>query len=264
MSATIKGWTVQLVGCGQMGGAMARGWLASGTIDASRLLVHDASDEAAEALASELGLEGRPHEEAPSIWVFAVKPHQMAEALATYSTLPGDVVISVAAGLTLDTLTAWAPPTARVVRAMPNVCARVGASTTGLFSHDAEALALAEALFEGVGEAVVLPRESDFDAFTAIAGSGPAFLFVLMEAMADAGVQLGLTRQLARQLVTSTFAGSAQLIAGDEAHTAEWKDRVASPGGTTIAGLAELESHGARVALWRAVLAAARRSASMG
>jgi pyrroline-5-carboxylate reductase len=175
--------------------------------------------------------------------------------------------ISIAAGVSLAALAAHLPAGARVVRAMPNTPALVRAGATAYAANanaKAADLALAEAVFESVGLVWRAPDEGLLDAVTGLSGSGPAYVFVFLEALGDAGVRAGLPRDAAYRLAFQTVYGAARLALESELHPGELKDRVTSPGGTTIAGLARLEAGGFRAAILDAVEAATRRSRELG
>lgn len=253
-----------LLGCGQMGGALLRGVARAGLLKPSRLLCLDADASRAATLAQEVGGELVTYAQlaqisGPRLIVVATKPGYVRAALQAAQPGEQDIVISVAAGVSLAALREAAPLARALVRAMPNTPCMVGAGVTGLMADDAEALAMARTLCEAVGQVVTLSNEAHFDALTAVSGSGPAFMFVILEALADGGVLAGLDRATAKQLAAATMAGAAALAQHDPSvHTAELKDRVASPAGTTIAGLEALEAAGLRHALIQAVRAAAR------
>jgi pyrroline-5-carboxylate reductase len=197
--------------------------------------------------------------------VIAVKPGLLAHALAPIDadTARGPLWISIAAGVPLARLAEALSPDARIVRAMPNTPALVRAGATAICGNAAasgEDLALASALFESVGICWIAPDEALLDAVTGLSGSGPAYVFVLLEALADAGVRVGLPRDAAAKLATQTVLGAAKLASEGDRHPAQLKDQVASPGGTTIAGLERLESGGLRAAVYEAVAAATARS----
>lgn len=252
-----------LLGCGQMGSAIVRGLVREGAQDAPIHLV-DHDQERAQALAQEIGASvGWPDAGAKHVLV-AVKPRDVQAALRDAPLGAQDLVISVAAGLAVETLRAWAPEVAGVVRTMPNTPSLVGQGVTGVFGEPGVSLEPVDRLFEAVGRVVHLKEERLFDALTAISGSGPAYVFVAIEAMADGGVLMGLDRETAITLAIETFAGAAALARGSDVHTARLKDRVASPAGTTIEALRTLERHGFRDALISAVEAAATKSKKMG
>ena len=256
---------IAVVGCGRMATALVRGAYDAGALGDVGIFCIDVDEEAAAALAAPLGAEvGPPLGGQTTAWLVAVKPHDVAAVLASLPIADGDIVISVAAGITIDTLRASVGADASVVRSMPNTPALVGAGVTAVMAATPADARVAAALFGAVGDVVFIDDEKHFDAVTAVSGSGPAFVFVAIEALADGGVAMGLPRQLALQLAIETVRGAATLAGVEDAHPAELKDRVASPGGTTIAGLAELEKAGFRAALIGAVRAAAARSKELG
>jgi pyrroline-5-carboxylate reductase len=175
-------------------------------------------------------------------------------------------ILSVAAGITIGFIAERLPAKARIVRAMPNAPALVlaGAAAIAKGEHaTAEDLQIAEAMFGAVGKAVVV-EEKHLDAVTGLSGSGPAYVFLFIEALADAGVKMGLARDVAGLLAAQTVLGAAKMVLESGRHPAELKDMVASPGGTTIAGLYALERGGLRGILIEAVEAATIRSRELG
>lgn len=203
---------------------------------------------------------------AADVLLLAVKPQVFAAVTAGLAT--GNVsqlVVSILAGTTLDKLEA-AFPGQPVVRAMPNTPATVGAGMTAIApgTHtQPQHLELAQELFAAVGDVVEVP-ESLLDAVTGLSGSGPGFVALVIEALADGGVAAGLPRAIAQRLALQTVRGTAELLQSSGLHPAELKDRVTSPGGTTIAGVAALEQAGLRHALIEAVRTACRRSKELG
>ena len=203
-----------------------------------------------------------------NILIAAVKPHDLASVLAEAQGClsPETLVISVAAGVTLDKLAELLPAGQPLIRAMPNTPALVGKGVTALSpagSASQEHLAMATRIFSAVGQ-VVGVREDLMDAVTGLSGSGPAYVFLIVDALADAGVRQGLTRSIALSLAVHTVAGSAELLLKTGQHPAQLKEMVTSPGGTTIAGLEVLESAGLRGTLMQAVGAAVARSKELG
>lgn len=259
---------VVLIGCGKMGSALATGLVESGRLEADLLVCTDVNPAIANALAEKLGARvGEPRSDEGRVWLFAVKPKHIEAAIEERRDQidDSDLVISVAAGTTTRTLRCALGDGPTLVRTMPNTPALVGEGVTGLLAPGDDGLDTARRIFEAVGQVVELDSESDFDALTAISGSGPAYIFTALEALADGGVLMGLSRSVARKLAVATVRGAATLAEQQsDTHTAELKDRVASPAGTTIAGLAELEKRGFRDALISAVRAAAERSRDMG
>ena len=253
------------IGVGSMGGAIIRGLLARGGPARENLVYYDpdpARLAQMEALGVSAALDNVEVMHAPVV-VLGVKPQVMPAVLAGIKEFarPWHLIISIAAGVPLAVLEA-ACPDSRVIRVMPNTPTLVGAGMAALApgrSVTPEDLALALDLFRAVGQAVVV-EERLMDAVTGLSGSGPAFVAVFIEALADGGVKMGLPRPLALTLATQTVLGTARLCHEEQLHPAALKDQVTSPGGTTIAGLHALESGGFRGAVMNAVTAAARRS----
>lgn len=253
--------TLGFLGCGQMGRALLRGWLEAGLVARANVLV--AARESAATTAETFGVRAAsPIEvagEADTI-ILAVKPAQAPRLLHGLHFQLGQVVISTVAGLSRSRL--HASP-ARLLRVMPNTACRVGRGFTAILATPDEMpddVERARRLFSAVGDVAVVPDEALFHGITALAASGPAFLFAAMEAMADGGVAAGLPRDLARRLVVHTFAGAAALAGVPGALPAALKDEVTSPAGTTIRGLQVLEARAFRGALIDAIAAAADRS----
>ena len=257
------------IGVGSMGGAIIRRLLAGGFVPRENLVYYDpdpARLAQMEALGVEAALDNGEVMHAPVV-VLGVKPQVMPAVLAGIKEFarPWHLIISIAAGVPLAPLEA-ALPDSRVIRVMPNTPTLVGAGMAALApgrSVTPEDLALALDLFRAVGQAVVV-EERLMDAVTGLSGSGPAFVAVFIEALADGGVKMGLPRPLALTLATQTVLGTARLCHEEQLHPAVLKDQVTSPGGTTIAGLHALESGGFRGAVMDAVTAAAARSKELG
>ena len=257
--------TVGFLGCGQMGGALLEGWLALGTLAPAQVIVADPAT--GPGLAERHGLEaadGQAMLDRAEVVLLAVKPQILARVTAPLRFREDQLVVSVVAGLSAGRVGALCSP-ARVVRVMPNVACRVQAGATLLLTAGAEAadLAQVEALFSAVGHVEPLADEAWFHAGTSVSGSGPAWLFMAMEALADGAVAAGLPRGAALRLAAHTVAGAGALAAADPAHPGALKDRVTSPGGTTIQGVRALEAGGYRAALIEAVLAATIRSRAL-
>ncbi len=272
----LQEYLIVLIGCGQMGSALGKGLVSSGAFDARNFVCLDADPKRAQQLADELDAredipeveldaEGQPFRRI-RLYVVAVKPTDVRAVLEAQQVefTDEDTVISVAAGLPISFLRRAAGPLPGIVRAMPNTPSLVGAGITGVMGDGTVDMDAVTAVFEAVGRVIRLRKEEHFDALTALSGSGPAYIFTAIEAMADGGVLMGLDRKTSIELACGAIEGAARLVqAQDFVHTAELKDRVASPGGTTIAALIALEEHGFRHALIRAVEAAARRSKEM-
>ncbi|MRX49767.1 pyrroline-5-carboxylate reductase [Paracoccus sp. S-4012] len=251
-----------LVGCGKMGGALLDGWLARGLRPGAVHVVDPALDPA-------LGDRGvavnGPAPADPAVLVLAVKPQVMDSVLPDLAAYGhgGTLIVSVAAGTTLARL-GRAFPDAPIVRAMPNTPAAIGQGITAITGNgkaDAEALDLAQTLMEAVGHVVRLQGEHQIDAVTGLSGSGPAYVFHMIEAMTDAGEAAGLPRDLALELARTTVAGAGALAMASDAAPSKLREDVTSPNGTTAAGLAVLmdEARGLRPLMRATVAAAAAR-----
>jgi len=262
---------IQLVGGGKMGGALARGWLAAGLAPAELSIVEpDPERRAALAALGPVALAASPAElhapGPPRALVLAVKPQTMPAVLPEWAGRVGcdTLVLSIAAGVRLATLSAAFPAGTGIVRAMPNTPAAIGRGATVLVagpSATAEQRALAEALLASVGEVHWIEDEELMHLVTALSGSGPAYVFYLVEVLADAAAELGLPAPLARRLARATVAGAGELLRQSPAEPAALRAEVTSPGGTTAAALAVLMAAEAWPRSLRAALeAAARRS----
>lgn len=260
---------VLLIGFGNMGQALVRGWLARGR-DAATIRVVDTAS-GARAAAAALGIAaservGTPQSGAtPDVVVIAVKPNQLAAALVELAPgARGSVFLSIAAGKTLAQLEAGLSAGAAVVRAMPNTPAAIGQGISALVANSAVTpaqRALCEELLAAVGATAWLDDESDMDAVTAVSGSGPAYVFLLIECLERAAVDAGLAPELARRLALATVAGAGAYAAASGEPAAELRRRVTSPGGTTQAALEVLGTErGLADLIGRAVRAAAKRS----
>jgi pyrroline-5-carboxylate reductase len=252
-----------------MGQALVRGWLARGR-DAASIRVVDTAP-AARAAATALGIAASEQAgtaasaAAPAVVVLAVKPNQLAAALAELAPrAAGTVFLSIAAGKTLAQIEAGLGAGVGVVRAMPNTPAAIGQGITALVANPAVApaqRALCEELLAAVGATAWLDDERDMDAVTAVSGSGPAYVFLLIECLERAAVEAGLAPELARRLALATVAGAGAYAAASAEPAAELRRRVTSPGGTTQAALDVLGAErGLADLIERAVRAAAKRS----
>lgn len=261
--------SVAFVGAGNMAEAIARGLLAAG-MRPEQIRAADPLEIRRSLLARELGIRTSADNaavlEGADLAVLAVKPQHLDAAAATLGRAAAPLFLSIVAGASLATLRNKLGPGARVVRSMPNTPALIGAGISALAADsdvDAADLARAEAVLGAVGRVVRVP-ESLMDAVTALSGSGPAYVYLFIEALTDAGLREGLPLATARELATQTVLGAARMVAeSGEAPTA-LRERVTSPGGTTIAGIAALETRGLRSAVFAAVRAAALRSRELG
>ncbi len=263
---------VGFVGAGQMAQALARGFVQAGLVEPTRIVAYDPVAAALDALSAAVaGIRradgNRQVVEDADVVFLAIKPQQVNRALADLrpGTTPAKLFVSVAAGITLHRLCEGLG-TGRVIRVMPNTPCLVGRGAAGFSLGPAASTddgRLVAELMNAVGIAVPV-EEALLDAVTGLSGSGPAFVYVLIEALSDAGVRMGLPRATAATLAAHTVRGAADMVLATGEHPAVLKDRVASPGGTTIAGLEALESQGGRAAFFAAVVAATRRSQELG
>lgn len=262
---------IAVIGAGQMAEALLAGLLASHACEPASLWATDVSQERCDLVKRRFGIRvGSDNREAVSwaeVVLLAVKPQFVEGVLKEIApVITGRLVVSIAAGVSIRGLAGLTPTGTRIVRVMPNAPALIRAGMSALAVGPGvteEDVRLARALFEAVG-LVVTVDESLMDAVTGLSGSGPAYVFMAIEALADGGVKMGLPRAVAELLTAQTVLGAARMVLETGEHPARLKDRVASPGGTTIAGLHELESGGLRACLIAAVEAAAKRSKELG
>jgi len=264
--------TVGFIGAGNMAEALIKGLLHAAVLTPPQILASDVKVERLKHLEGVHGIRTTTDNhalvrEAQTV-VLAVKPQVIDRVLqAVGAELPaGTLLVSVAAGVPIEGLESRLPPGARVVRAMPNTpaTALAGATAISAGSHATDGdVAAARELFEAVGRVVTLD-ESLLDAVTGLSGSGPAYIMLIIEALADGGVKMGLHRDTALLLAAQTVYGSAKLLLETGEHPGRLKDMVTSPGGTAIAGLHTLESGALRKTLIDAVESATLRSAALG
>lgn len=260
------------LGIGNMGSAILRGVLSSGYLDAEeiaicrrdRIKLEELSDEFPGLTCTESAVELA---ELCEVVLIAVKPQYMEDILSEiHEVLNGKAVISVAAGWTMEKLSAALDGSGAVcLRVMPNTPAMVGEAMTAICQEtdfDQDNLEFAKGIFESIGRTVILP-ERMFDGVIAVSGSGPAYVFMMIEAMADAGVREGLTRVCAYEMAAQTLLGSALMVLQSGTHPAALKDAVCSPSGTTIEAVEELERRGFRAAIMDAMKVCAERSREM-
>jgi pyrroline-5-carboxylate reductase len=266
------GKTIAFLGAGNMAEALIKGLLRAHVALPAEIVATDRRTERGVELTHKYGIrfekENLEAVRAASIVVLAVKPQAMNKLLEEIK--PGldesKLVISIAAGVPIEAIERKVGHGVRIIRTMPNTPALVGAGATALSAgeHATEAdLAQAKALFEAIGLAVVVD-EPLLDAVTGLSGSGPAYIFLIIEALSDGGVKAGLARDQALELAAQTVLGSAKLLIETGEHPGRLKDQVTSPGGTAIAGLHTLEAGGLRTTLMDAVEAATNRSRELG
>ena len=262
---------IGLIGAGQMATALACGWIRTGLLRAENLLASDPSEEArkrfTQATQAPTAASNLLVLQQTQVIVLAIKPQQAGGVLEEMrgKVKAHQLVLSVVAGLRVEKLQQALGSGTRIVRVMPNTPCLVGSGVSayclGPAATESDARLTAQ-LFGAVGQTYRV-QEAWMDAVTGLSGSGPAYGFVILEALADAGVRLGLPREVAVGLAAHTLLGAAQMVITTGEHPAVLKDRVASPGGTTMMGLYALERGGLRAALIEAVEAAARRSAEL-
>lgn len=260
-------YSIGFLGAGRMATALAQGFVRAGLVRSDELIASDvepaARDAFVKATDGRAGSDNRAVAAAPTVLV-AVKPHQVGEVLREIRDVltPQHLVVSIAAGVTLAQLQDHLGAGARVVRVMPNTPAVVGASATGFAmgnSCRSDDAVWVGRLFSSVGVAFPV-REGLLDAVTGLSGSGPAYGYLMIEALSDGGVAAGLPRDVATRLAAQTLLGAARMVLETGLHPGALKDQVTSPGGTTIEGLHELERAGVRAGLMNAVRAAAEKS----
>ena len=262
---------ILLVGCGKMGGAMLAGWLERG-IAADRIVAVEPSAELAASIRARHGItvvagpEALPADLAPATLVLAVKPQMMDAAIGAYAgyAAAGALALSIAAGKTIAYFERHLGQGTAVVRSMPNTPAAVGRGITALAANGRVSpaqRAAAENLLAAVGETVWLDDEAMLDAVTAVSGGGPAYVFLLIETLAKAGVAAGLPEDVAMRLARVTVAGSGELAHRSDESAEQLRRNVTSPGGTTLEALKVLMAEGGIQPLFdRAIAAATARS----
>ncbi|MBW1756120.1 MAG: pyrroline-5-carboxylate reductase [Deltaproteobacteria bacterium] len=264
--------TIVFVGAGNMAGALIRGLIGTGTVPADRIIAADPDQDRLRALEAELEIrvtsDNAEAVKDATVVVLAIKPQVFAQVLPGLSAAvpPHALLISIAAGISTRMIERSFPDGSRVVRTMPNTPALVGAGASaiagGTHATDDD-LELAETLFRSVGISVRVPEEQ-IDAVTGLSGSGPAYVFAMIEALRDAGAREGLPEETALQLAAQTVFGAARLLLDEKEAPEVLRDRVTSPGGTTRAGLDALAAAGFADAIMGAVRAATRRSVELG
>jgi len=264
--------TIGFLGAGNMAEALVRGLVQGGVVGPEQIIASgprgERMAELAEAYRIETTTDNAALAKKADILVLAVKPQILERVVREIASSigPHTLIISVAAGVDTAAIESHLPSGARVVRAMPNTPALVRAAATAIARgrHATEAdLREAKTIFDAVGLTIVLD-ESQLDAVTGLSGSGPAYIFLILEALADAGVKVGLSRRSAQRLAAQTVMGSAKLLLDTDEHPGRLKDMVTSPGGTAIAGLHTLEEGGLRTTLINAVETATKRARELG
>lgn len=273
----LKDKRIGIIGAGAMGGALSRGLIHAQAAPANRILISDPHADHAQRLQQSLGLKiaatNSQLAKHTDIIILAVKPYMLAtvleeikESLKREADKPLPLVISIAAGVPIAKIEALLTDPIPIIRAMPNTPAQVGkgacAYCRGTHAEQTHMDQAAE-IFKSVGIAVEV-AESMLDAVTALSGSGPAYVYLMIEALVDGGVRAGLPREIASELAAQTVLGAAQMVIETGMHPAQLRDMVTTPAGTTIEAIASLEHSGLRAALIDAVGKAAQRSRELG
>ena len=270
--ADLRDKNIVVVGAGNMGGALIAGLVQSGTVPPERVTAVDIDAALLDSHRRSLGVNTSRDVAAVAakqdVLVLGLKPQIWAPVVAPLvsSLTDRQMVLSIMGGVRTRAIEEVLGGRAPVVRAMPNILAQIRASVAavcpGRFAEDAH-VAAAESILQSVGESVRV-SEAQMDAVTGLSGSGPAFVYVMIDALADGGVKMGIPKPVALKLAAQTVFGSAKMVIRSGQHPAVLKDQVTSAGGTTIAGLQALELGGFRAALMEAVEAATRRSEELG
>jgi pyrroline-5-carboxylate reductase len=257
-----------IVGAGKMGEAILAGALAKRLYAPGEVILSVRSEKHRQELEQKYGVSATLDNKAiaahASVILLAVKPKAIVEVLGAMggSLKPGALIISTAAGVPIEAIESRVPSFVGVVRAMPNMAVAVGEGMTALSrgkNVSDEGIKLAEGLFGAVGGVVTLDEEH-MDAVTGLSGSGPAYIYIVIESLADGGVKMGLPRDVAIKLAAQTVLGAAKTVLVTGEHPAKLKDQVTTPAGVTIDGILELEEGGVRVALIKSVVKATERS----
>ena len=264
---------IGMIGTGNMANALIGGLLQSGATQAENIICSDANERQLEIAQKKFNVSTTTDNieviNKADIIIYAIKPQIMASVLKeTAAHLDmSKLVISIAAGVPLAAIESMLKKDLRLIRVMPNVAVAVREGATAIAAGDhatEEDVKLAMAIFNSVGKSIFLKENYLMDAITGLSGSGPAYIFLIVDALADAGVKMGLSRKDALLLASQTILGAAKLLIETEAHPGQLKDSVTSPGGTAIAGLHTLEKGGLRTTLINAVEAATNRSKDLG
>ncbi len=264
--------TLAVIGCGTMGEAIVRGLFRAGRLPPGQVLVTTRRPEAGTALTARHGVRATCDNvaacRAADVALVTLKPQQLQSVIdtpAVRAALAGKLVISIAAGVRLDQIGTWLPQS-HVIRAMPNTPCLIDEGMTviarGPSVADAQ-MDIARAIFEAVGRCIELD-DRHMDAVTSLSASGPAFAYVILEALADGGVMMGLRRDVAMQIAAQMFQGAARMVLETGLHPSALKDQVTTPGGCTIAGLLTMEDGRIRSVLARAVEEAAKVAGRLG
>ncbi len=268
----LKDRRVGFVGTGNMGEALIKGLLHGHVCKPEQIFCSDTRPERLKAIRETYGVKGSPHNlevvKHSDILILAVKPQIMKQVISEVSKYLelSKLIISIAAGVPLDAIESCAKKKLKLIRVMPNICVSVreGVSAIAGGRHiDKDDLMTAKTIFDSVGKSLFI-EENLLDAVTGLSGSGPAYIFLIIDSLADAGVKMGLARGDALILAAQTVLGAAKMLIETGEHPGRLKDLVTSPGGTAIAGLHTLEEGGLRTTLMNAVEMATQRAKVLG
>jgi pyrroline-5-carboxylate reductase len=269
----LKNKIIAIIGTGNMGDALVSGLIGSGSSKPKNIICSDVRKDKLDQIKSRYKVRTTTSNlkavSEADIVIYAVKPQLMAAVLnETGNKLDmSKLVISIAAGVPLAAMESCIEKDMRLIRVMPNIAAAVKEAATAIAAGahaTKEDVELAMQIFNSIGRCIFLKENYLMDAITGLSGSGPAYIFLIVDALADAGVKMGLSRQDSLFLAAQTILGSAKLLIETQEHPGQLKDKVTSPGGTAIAGLATLEGGGLRTTLINAVEAATKRSKELG
>jgi pyrroline-5-carboxylate reductase len=264
---------IGFIGGGNMGEALISGLVLSKAAKPENIICSDIDEDLIKDLQDKYKIltttDNVEVAKKSEIIIYATKPQILGSVLKqTGSALDtSKLIISIAAGVPLAAIASGLHKELRLIRVMPNICAFVKESATAIAAGEyasKDDIALARAIFDSVGKTVFIQENVLMDAFTGLSGSGPAYIFVIVDAMADAGVKMGLSRKDSLLLSTQTVLGAAKLLLESKEHPGQLKDRVASPGGTAIAGIHTLEQGGLRTTMINAIESATKRSKELG
>ncbi len=269
----LKDKKIGFIGSGNMGEALISGLVLSGSTSPENIICSDIREEPLQDMQEKYGITTTTNNvevvKNSEIIIYATKPQILAAVLKETAEVldKSKLVISIAAGVPLAAIASGLKKELRLIRVMPNICAFVKESATaiaaGEYVNNGD-IEIAKAIFDSVGVTVFIEENILMDAFTGLSGSGPAYVFLIIDAMADAGVKMGLSRRDSLLLSAQTVMGSAKLLLKTNEHPGQLKDRVTSPGGTSIAGIHTLEQGGLRTTIMDAVEAATNRSSELG
>ena len=260
---------IAFIGAGNMAEALIRGLIASGVYEPGDIIAADVLKKRLDHLSSEYGIKISDKNDKAAkqsdIIVLSVKPKLILNVLEQINSelTPGKIVITIAAGISIPAISQVLENKTKIIRVMPNTPALVLAGASVLYCNEnvtSKEKARVKKIFESVGIAYIVEDEALLDPATGLSGSGPAFVSIFIEALSDGGVKMGLPRDMAHTLAAQTVYGTAKMIIEGGSHPAEFKDKVSSPGGTTIEGIHHLEKGGFRSSTISAVEAATRRS----